>query len=268
MNTSEPMTLKYRCTTALRLAAFDAPMDAMSGVEHVPMFCPRMMGTALPHVTRPVADSACRMPTDADDDWMATVTRMPARTPSSGFCSEVNSWMNSGESRSGSTDEVIVSMPVNSRPKPIMIWPMLRFFGAFRNTYKIAPMNATIGAKLLGLHSSSSRLPPEMSDKRISWPVTVVPMFAPMMTPMACDSCMMPEFTRPMTMTVVPADDWMMPVMTAPSATALTVDDVRRRRMPSIFPPAIFSRPEPMMLMPYRNSAMPPARPMTLNMLM
>ena len=66
--TSEPMTLKYRWTTALRLAALDAPTDAISGVEQVPMFWPRMMGMALPQVTTPVLERACRMPTDAEED--------------------------------------------------------------------------------------------------------------------------------------------------------------------------------------------------------
>ena len=53
---------------ALRLAPVDAPMEAISGVEQVPMFWPRMMGMALPQVMAPVVDSACRMPTLAEED--------------------------------------------------------------------------------------------------------------------------------------------------------------------------------------------------------
>lgn len=74
---------------------------------------------------------------------------------------------------------------------------------------------------------------------------------------------MMPEFTRPMTITVVAAEDWIKPVSTAPEITAITVVEVSFLRMPSILPPASFSRPEPMILMPYKNSAMPPASEIT-----
>ena len=144
-----------------------------------------------------------------------------------------------------------------------MIWPMFRFLGALMNTYRMAPAKATSGAKVSGLQNSIQVLPPDISDRRISWPVTVVPMFAPMMMPMPWLSCMIPELTRPITMTVVPADDWMMPVISAPSSTARMVDAVSFCKMLSIFPPAIFSRPEPMMLMPYKNSAIPPARLIT-----
>ena len=63
-----------------------------------------------------------------------------------------------------------------------------------------------------GLHSVSSRLSPckPVSD-RIQL-VTVVPMFAPMMTPAACDSRMMPELTKPTTITVVADEDWIIAV--------------------------------------------------------
>ena len=54
---------------------------------------------------------------------------------------------------------------------------------------------------------------------RIICPVTVVPMFAPMMTPTACESPMIPEFTSPMTMTMVAAEDCSTPVMSVPSST-------------------------------------------------
>ena len=85
--------------------------------------------------------------------------------------------------------------------------------------------------------------PPEISESRMIWPVTVVPMLAPMMMPMAWESCMMPELTRPTTMTVVPELDWMSSVMTAPRATARQVDEVSFCRMLSILPPAYFPRP-------------------------
>ena len=56
---------------------------------------------------------------------------------------------------------------------------------------------------------------------RMSWPVTVVPMFAPMITPTDCVRVIMPELTRPMQMTTVPAEDWMTPVMRVPKHNGL-----------------------------------------------
>ena len=61
----------------------------------------------------------------------------------------------------------MMPMPVNKRPKPIMIWPMFRFLGALMNTYRMAPAKATRGAKVSGLQNSIQVLPPDISDRRI-----------------------------------------------------------------------------------------------------
>ena len=68
----------------------------------------------------------------------------------------------------------------------------------------------------------------------------------------------MPELTSPTQMTTVPAEDWMTAVIRVPKITPLIVEEVSRCRMLCIGPPASFSSPEPMMDIPYRNSAMPP----------
>ena len=88
--------------------------------------------------------------------------------------------------------------------------------------------------------------------------VMVVPIFAPMIMPIACESFIMPEFTKPTTMTVVAEDDWMTAVTPAPKSTANMELDVRRSKSSSNFPPETFSRPLPMTLIPYRNNASPP----------
>ena len=44
-------------------------------------------------------------------------------------------------------------------------------------------------------------------SRAISWPVIVVPMFAPMMIQTACRSVIIPELTKPTTMTVVAEED-------------------------------------------------------------
>ena len=98
---------------------------------------------------------------------------------------------------------------------------------------------------------------------RISWPVTVVPMLAPMITPTDCVSVMMPELTRPMQMTTVPAEDWITPVISVPNKTPFSVLEVSRCSTPCILPPAMRSNPAPMIDMPYKNSAIPPSKDVT-----
>lgn len=49
----------------------------------------------------------------------------------------------------------------------------------------------------------------------------VVPMLAPMMTPMAPRRLRTPAFTNPTVITVMAVDDWMIPVMTVPANTPL-----------------------------------------------
>lgn len=51
--------------------------------------------------------------------------------------------------------------------------------------------------------------------------VIVVPILAPIITPIACDSLIIPEFTKPTTITVVADDDWITAVTKAPSMMAL-----------------------------------------------
>ena len=112
------------------------------------------------------------------------------------------------------------------------------------------PTNATPGANVLGWMRVSRRLSPEMSAMRMSLPVTVVPMFAPMMTPTDCVRVIMPELTRPTQMTTVPAEDWITPVMRVPKMTPLMVEEVSFCSTPCILPPASFSRPAPMIDIP------------------
>ena len=88
--------------------------------------------------------------------------------------------------------------------------------------------------------------------------VTVVPILAPIIMPIACESFIMPEFTNPTTITVVADDDWMTAVTPAPSSTALIGFDVRLSKIFSSLPPDIFSRPLPITLIPYKNIARPP----------
>ena len=69
---------------------------------------------------------------------------------------------------------------------------------------------------------------------------------------------MIPEFTKPTTITVVADDDCITAVTPAPSNTALIGLEVSVSRIRSSFPPDIFSSPAPITFIPYRNNASPP----------
>ena len=68
MKITVPLILKKRCTAAALFAFLLVPILEMIAVTQVPMFCPMMIGNAELNGTAPVIQSACRIPTDAEDD--------------------------------------------------------------------------------------------------------------------------------------------------------------------------------------------------------
>ena len=99
-----------------------------------------------------------------------------------------------------------------------------------------------------------------MPDRDRIQAVSVVPTLEPMMMPMLWPSPMMPELTRPTSITVTAPEDWIAMVMTAPSSKPLMGVEVIFLSSCSIRPPASFSSREDMRDMPYRKNAMPPQR--------
>ena len=80
--------------------------------------------------------------------------------------------------------------------------------------------------------------------------VIVVPILAPMIIPTACSSFIIPELTKPTTMTVVADDDWITAVTPAPSNTANKVLDVNFSSITSNLPPDVLARPSPITCIP------------------
>ena len=104
-----------------------------NGVNAVPICAPRMMGMAELKVTSPVLDSACRIPTEAEEDWMITVTTTPTRRQN-GVGHGDEQILKDALSRRGATPVSIRLMPVNRMPKPSMIWPIFFFLALRKNT--------------------------------------------------------------------------------------------------------------------------------------
>ena len=65
-----------------------------------------------------------------------------------------------------------------------------------------------MGEKFLGFKSSKKKFPPPSIPARDKiQAVRVVPMFEPKITPTVCSRAIMPEFTRPTSITVRADDD-------------------------------------------------------------
>ena len=109
---------------------------------------------------------------------------------------------------------------------------------------KMTPMRATTGAKFSGLRSWRKRALLSMPERARIQAVRVVPTLEPMMTPRVCPSSMIPELTRPTSMTVTAEDDCMAMVMPAPRRRPLIGLPVIFLRSCSSLPPASFSRRE------------------------
>ena len=103
------------------------------------------------------------------------------------------------------------------------------------------PIRATIRAKHEGFRNWSRMLSlPSIPDRDRIHAVSVVPISEPKITPTVCGSSMIPELTKPMSMTVIAEDDWMAIVITAPIVRPLNGLSVALRRSFSSLPPAVF----------------------------
>ena len=149
-------------------------------------------------------------------------------------------------------------MPNISTAKPSRICAQSFCLSFFENRMMTTPTAASTGVKVVGFRSCTSRLSPSRLARLRIHDVAVVPMLAPMMTPTACDSRMMPEFTNPTTITVVAEDDWMTAVTSAPSSTPFSLLEVSFSSIFSSLPPLALLSAELIVSIPYRNSARPP----------
>ena len=186
---------------------------------------------------------ACRMATEAADDWIIPVNTAPTNTPSRGFSKAVSSPANWGISARGLTAPLISSMPYIKMAKPIMMRPTSRRRWRLEPMISRIPARAIRGEKFSGFSRFTKTFSLSMPVRDRIHAVRVVPMLEPMMIPMVCLNSMTPEFTRPTSITVMAEEDWMAMVMPAPSSRLLD-----------------------MTVMPYKKNARPPQRVKTEKM--
>ena len=165
------------------------------------------------------------------------VSPAPNRMPTRGLLKEIISFANQGSFSRKPMESPIMSIPVISAIKPSMMVPTPFFFSEFV-MYSTMPKIPIRGARVVGLNSLMRKLSPSSPDRDKIHAVTVVAMLEPMITPTACFSVMMPELTKPTTMTVVAEEDWMTAVTARPSRKPLNTVELIFARMVCNLPPA------------------------------
>ena len=98
----------------------------------------------------------------------------------------------------------------------------------------------------------------EKPNKATIQPVTVVPILAPSITPMAEIRFIRPAFTNETTMTVVADDDWITTVIKKPVSTDNNLLPVIISRVFLSFPDADFCKPSERICIPNRKSPTEP----------
>ena len=92
-------------------------------------------------------------------------------------------------------------------PNPARMPPTLLRFSFFENIKRNTPITARTGAKEDGFKRFIIKLSPLIPVSERIQAVAVVPTLAPMITPIALESSIMPEFTKPTAITVTAEDD-------------------------------------------------------------
>ncbi len=145
-----------------------------------------------------------------------------------------------------------MDMPRNSIPKP-------------RSTSPNPLLCFRFPASLIGIPRAIDGRATFSKLNATNCAVMVVPILAPIITPMACSSLMRPAFTKLTHITVVAPEDWIIAVTTRPAATLANRFTVNASRMRLILSPAAFCSPSPILNMPYRNKPTPPAAVSTIS---
>ena len=133
----------------------------------------------------------------------------------------VRAWINASLSLRGETAEDIADMPNIRMAKPMRMPPTCCLDTLLENIYRTIPTTATNPVSVEVDRNCTHPAPPLREDSARTQPVILVPRMAPRMIPMACLTFIIPEFTKPTTMTDVAEDDWIIAVTPVPSRNPL-----------------------------------------------
>src|SRR5690606_5503218 len=141
------------------------------------------------------------------------------------------------------------SMPQKIRPDPASAKPV-RAVRPCANILSNAPM-AIRGKATCPIENFKPK-------KATIQPVLVVPILAPIITPMACEKESTPALTKPMVASVVAVEDCTIKVKATPEVIALKGEPVNRPNHCLNVSPAISLRLSVIKVMPSKNKPIPP----------
>ena len=197
----------------------------------------------------PILNMMSVMAIVADEDCKTRVKIVPNKRnnntePNPCDAHVVTNSSTSGVCRRSGTEFFMKERPRNKRQKPTISSPIfLRL--SFLEFEKRKPKSINGIARI-----EMSALKPNQDTIQA---VTVVPMLAPMITPIACVNVRRPALTKLTTITVVADEDWIMVVIPKPVKTPLRGLDVIADKKPLSLSPAAFCKPELIRFIPYRN---------------
>ena len=226
-------------------------MLAKTADIHVPKFCPKIIGIAITQDTGVARVSACKIPIEAEELWIIIVIIIPTAKPKSGLVKAIIAFLNPCISANGAIESDISSIPNIKIAKPISIVPTFLRLLVLDAIIKITPINAKIGEKDSGFNNL--KINPALSWIAVKLnihAVIVVPKLAPIITLTVLDNVIIPEFTRPMSITVTAEDDWIIAVIIAPNVKLFKGFDVIFFNICSSLPPATFSKPDDIIEIP------------------
>ena len=149
-------------------------------------------------------------------------------------------------------------MPCIRSAKPIRIVPTFFFFCVLHAIIIKAPTIAIIGEKFAGFNNDIKKFSVCILFNERSHEVAVFPTFAPNITNIVCERVIMPEFTRPTSITVSADEDCKATVIDTPRKRLINTFDVSFLSIVSSLPPATFSRLPESTFIPNRKNASPP----------
>src|SRR5699024_6378844 len=226
---------------AALLAATETPIEASIAVIVVPILSPNRTGKAAFNVMADSAYKPCKIPMVALELCTTNVNIVPITNPKIGLSLilKVNSWKKSNE-LIGAIPFPINFNPKNNEPKPKIACPTtLTFWCLKKNNIKLP--KAMIGKAYSPILKS------------IINAVTVVPIFAPIITPIACLNVIKPALTKATVNTVVPELLWIKIVTDIPASTPKNGLFVNLSKISRNRSPAAFCKPSPIYLIPSRK---------------
>ncbi|MHB9293657.1 hypothetical protein Holit_02784 [Hollandina sp. SP2] len=194
---------------------------------------------------------------EALEEWVITVIIRPRPVPikvETTPCWETAPINERASGLSRGIDLVRKSRPRNRIPNPKNTSPSILCFHLHVRITKPRPTAGRANTEILKVKPT----------REMIHPVIVVPILAPMMTPIAWVRVSSPALTKETTITVVAEDDWIIAVTIKPVNTAVTLFPVMKPRTCWNRDPAVCWMPSLITFMPYRNS---PRLPMIRNIL-